>query len=307
MKIAYLILAHTDQTNLIRLIQALNYKYSTGFFIHIDKKATFSDVDILSRLSPQMLEINIMKKYYVNWAGYSIIEAEYALIKKALDSPIGYDRFVLLSGLDYPLYPNEKIFEFFLQNKNNEYIKALNLSRLNEPPKMLERIEIYHFFRDCNIRNPFLKKLIAGGTLQIMKRLPIRKKHFFLNSPVYEGSQWWALTKECLTFLHEYCETHNKELKKYFQNSFAPDEMLFHTIIFNSIFNTKSLLYNRNDYPGLVGLTPLHYIEYSESIKVYQEEDYNKLISSGKLFCRKVQTGISDNLLDLIDQYRYEI
>lgn len=306
MKIAYLILAHTDKTNLIRLINALNYKQSTGFFIHIDQKANFSDNEISPLVSRDILEIEIIKKYYVNWAGYSIIKAEYALIKKALASSIDYDRFILLSGLDYPLYSNKKIFEFFRLNKDTEYIKALNLSILFEPPKMLERIEIHHYFRDCNISNVFLKRLITGGSLKIMKLLPFRKKKLFLNSPVYEGSQWWALTKECLVYIQMYCEAHKKELKKYFQHSFAPDELYFHTIVFNSRFKTKSLLHNTNYYPGLVGLTPLHYIEYNKTIEIYVEKDYSKLLSSKKMFCRKVRTDISDELLNRIDKYRDE-
>lgn len=48
-------------------------------------------------------------------------------------------------------------------------------------------------------------------------------------------------------------------------------------------------------------ITFTHYIEYRDGIKIFIEEDFDKLMNSGKMFCRKVYTGISDSLLNKID------
>jgi hypothetical protein len=50
--------------------------------------------------------------------------------------------------------------------------------------------------------------------------------------------------------------------------------------------------------------TPLTYIEYGEEIKILTEADYDAILKSGKMFCRKTITGRSDKLMDMIDEHR---
>ena len=61
MKIAYLICAHTDCTQLNRLIKALT------FFVHLDQKSTIPPKDVQA---PQnALELNVSKLININWGG----------------------------------------------------------------------------------------------------------------------------------------------------------------------------------------------------------------------------------------------
>lgn len=48
-------------------------------------------------------------------------------------------------------------------------------------------------------------------------------------------------------------------------------------------------------------MTQLHYIEYTDKIAVYSLADYDKLKASGKMFVRKLQSGISDTLVARLD------
>lgn len=302
MKIAYLICAHTDCTQLNRLIKALAYHQETGFFVHLDKKSQITPQDVQT---PQdVLELSVIKIVNVNWGGYSQCEAILALIQRAMESKMKYDRFVYISGLDYPIWPNSRILHYFETYRNKECIMALNLSELREPRKMPERIKAYHFFRDSKIDNPQLKRLPCGGMRWITRLFFFEYRNHFKGMPIYEGSSWWALSRECLQYVLDYYRINGKQVKKYFKYTFAPDEMMLHTLVFNSSFGKNALLYKKKNYPGLVDLTPLHYIEYDDAIAIYEERDYDKLLASGKMFCRKVKTGRSDELMNKIDLYR---
>lgn len=48
----------------------------------------------------------------------------------------------------------------------------------------------------------------------------------------------------------------------------------------------------------------LYYIEYKGYIETFTEDDFDKLIASEKMFVRKLQSGVSDQLMDKIDAYR---
>ena len=94
-----------------------------------------------------------------------------------------------------------------------------------------------------------------------------------------------------------------RQLVRYFRTSFVPSELCIQTLVFNSPFASHALLYE-GDYPGLSGLTPLHYIEYGHAIKNLTLEDLPVLYRSDKMFCRKVVSGVSDSLAEQIDRDR---
>ena len=74
MKIAYLILAHTDPYQLKRLIQALSVEGQVSFYVHIDARKDLSVFkEEVSSLS-NVYFLRERKKIY--WAGFSICEAE---------------------------------------------------------------------------------------------------------------------------------------------------------------------------------------------------------------------------------------
>ena len=304
MKIAYLILAHTDPYQLKRLIQALSVEGQVSFYVHIDARKDLSVFkDEVSSLS-NVYFLRERKKIY--WAGYSICEAEKLLLKEALSSKTEFDRFVLLSGLDYPLWSNDKMFAYYQAYPKAVYMAGYNLSKVKEPKKIPQRIETYHF-RDLPIDNAILRHYIVGGMMKLMNILPFRKRKYIETEgcqlSIYGGSQWFNIPRSCAEYLLKKMDDPN--ICRYFKTSFAPDELLVQTIIFNSDFKKDAIIcLDDGIYPGLEKTTISHYIEYKGAQKVFSSIDYEKLIKSGKMFGRKFQTGISDDLLNRIDEYR---
>ena len=91
------------------------------------------------------------------------------------------------------------------------------------------------------------------------------------------------------------------EIRGYFVDSFGQAETLIQTIAFNSeVWASKCMLY-KGAYPGLAALTPLHFIIYEPVIKVMDETDYEPLMACGKMFTRKLVSGKSDQLVQLLN------
>lgn len=301
MKIAYLIAAHNDPMHLKRLIKSLDVRGVADFFIHLDKRADIESFTPLGHLG----NINIIpERFLIQWGGFSQCLYQKALIKACINSKNNYDRVFFLSGLDYPYWSNERIINYLNRNPEKEFICGMNVSNCIEPPKIKEKITLYHLFRDIPIKNGKIKRAISGSTRIIMKFLPFRKNPYIMigdsKMDVFMGSSWWCVTGKCLDYIYSHM---NGKIEQYFKTSFAPDEMFIQTIVFNSRFKENAISYE-GSYPGLVGLTPLHLIEYHGSIKIFDESDINKIIESDKMFIRKTISGTSDKLLDIIDNMR---
>lgn len=305
MKIAYLIIVHTDELKLRRLVYSLTTA-DTGFFVHVDKKVNITPFKNSCKYFDNVFFIE-ENRIGVNWGGYSMCLAEKELIRMALQSDVNYDRFVLLSGLDYPLYSNQQITNELRIHPQREYMKGYNLTLIKQPIKIPHRVMVYHF-RDLSLHNATLNRIVISILMRLMTLLPLKKKNFICCNgkrlDVYGGSQWWILTRRCVEYIYKEMDT-NTTLCNYFKTSMAPDELMVQTIVFNSPFKHFAQCFEQNGiYPGLEKTTTTHYIEYAGAQKVFDENDFDTLMNSGKMFCRKTLTGISDRLMDLIDKVR---
>lgn len=298
-RIAYILSAYTDAPHLARLVAALD-DGGADFYIHVDRK-----VD--SRPFHRLLDgkATFVPSHWISWGGWQQVEYQKELLAAVLHSGRDYMRVVCLSGQDYPLWSNMRIRRYFDEHPDAEFIMGLNLTRCTDRAQR-SKICCYHFFRDLPWRNLWWKNKLIVASRLLMKALPLRKRPYtFINgrqADVYFGSDYWAVTLPCARYIYEkLCS--EQQLVRYFRTSFVPSELCIQTLVFNSPFARHALLY-KGDYPGLSGLTPLHYIEYGHAIKTLTLEDLPALHRSDKMFCRKVVSGVSDGLADLIDQDR---
>lgn len=300
MKLAFLILAHNAPTQLKRLIESL--PQNSVFIVHIDAKAnlqSFTSIIDDSRVFFIENRTNVM------WGSIGVVEAQMKTIRKALELHYqeSIDYFVLLTGLDYPLWPNDKINEFFANNRGKEYIVTMRMDNQGEAAQLYRehRPFNYKYWPYGSLGSKFrvaLRHLIYG--------IGIRKKlHFKAQGKEYvlhKGSMNWAVTPKLAALALDYW-VNNREYVKYFHDGFAPDETFIQTLAAHSKYAGRATIIE-GTFKGLESITPLHYMDYTNGTKILSEEDYDTLIKSDKMFCRKVVTGKSDKLMDMIDRYR---
>jgi hypothetical protein len=172
----------------------------------------------------------------VNWGGFSIVQATLHLLKEA--TAFGeYDYFILLSGADYPLKSNADILRFLQHYNGKEFI---NLYKMPEANKTFDRIEYFHVEPVSDFASSSLSRGINKGVRRINKllRSPLLKRRYpqqYAHFTLYAGSQWWALSKQCVDYILQFI-TRNPEYVKFYKHTRVPDEMFFHTIIGNSPF-----------------------------------------------------------------------
>lgn len=304
MNIAYCISAYKDESNLFNLVNSLNTDKSF-FFIHIDKKvaniATFK-----SKFESYKNVYFLNERYFIQWGGWNQVLYQRLFIEKALSFPYKIDRIIILTGQDYPLWKNSEIFNYFKNYPNKIMMKGINLSKLEIKSKMYNLLPIYHWGRDWKIKNYTLWRYITGLIRKVMTYIPIHKKRYIIVNEkkwdIYQASGYFSINREQAEYIIQYL--YDKSIISYFSSCFVPEELTIPTIIYNSKYKNDAEIFHDNAYRGLSTLASLHVFIYDKSIKVFTENDFEYLINSKKMFCRKVVTGISDNLIELINIYR---
>lgn len=302
-RIAYLISAYKDPLHLKRLCDVLNYNMSNvHFFIHVDKKV---DISQFANLVKNDNIHYVKKRYWSNWGGANQVLYQKEMLRCALAFQTGdfkFDRFVIMTGQDYPLMSNLDLCKLF-SDPNRKFMIGENLTKDCHDEKYMERITLYHFLRDIHVRNVKLKQFFSYSARKIMRLLPIRKGKWFMvrgkRWDVYYASSYMDLSNEAATLIYdELCN--NKALYRYFRFSNTPEETVIPTIVFNTKLSKKATLlpsWKR----GLIRVSNLEQFDYGKSIKIYTEDDYEELINCRKPFARKLETGKSDKLMDLLD------
>lgn len=305
MKIAFLNLCHTDPKIVARVADKLTKNPDFDMYIHVDLKSDIEPFQELLKDNKQVYFTKQRQKVY--WGGYHAILATYILLEEALASPRKYDYVVLLQNLDYPIKSNEYIQDFFEKNKGTEYIRGCHIAKTKDW-HYAEKYKIYNS-RDkdfyLNSHSGFVKLLWDGmNAIRSISTIGFNGVHKENgeNIELYYGTAQWAVTRECAEYMVEFKNSHPK-FNKRMQHIKFPDEEYFHTIVHNSRFKEHCVKYDEPVKRWLVNWRNIHYFEFPNTgVVVFTEKDFDKLMSRKELFCRKVKSGISDQLLEKIDK-----
>lgn len=287
-KVCYLILAHTDPAHLEKLIGCIDYKARA--FIHLDAKSNMSD--FASIKLPKFAEF-IENRVKVYWGGISMVQATLNLIKEAIDSEECFSHLVLLSGLDYPIKSPKLIHDFLVGNPERQFIRFTDLG--NSPNPGLDRVSKCWFmepifpFLDDGLLRKFLRRLFS---LNVFKKRPIEGMRLAF------GSQWWAITPACASYILEFVDK-NPSIWSFYRYAHAPDEHFFHTIVANSPYSkqTDGFLEGAK-WPHQLSNFHIGYLN-----KIYDENSFDFIKQSDKLFARKFTSEKSSKLIELIDAH----
>ena len=313
MDIAYIILAHKNPEQLVRLILRLNQK-NTSFFVHIDKKTDHTIYNqIVSNLS-YLQNVHFLKRYKCYWGDFGLVKATLQGIEEIFNRNIPFDWLILLSGQDYPLKSNIQIDKILQKNEGKLFISYADY--LVPPDKKWltsgsDRIDYWHFCLSNYVRFVFPAKLTANSYLRykILKRpwlqfiafiysylfgwIPLKKRQYPQGFQPFIGSQFWSLSKDCVEYIHDFVKE-NRSFVNFFRYVDIPDEMFFQTIILNSEF--KERVVNDN----------LFEIDWNNPNptypRIFVKTDFARLVNSSKLFARKFDMTKDPDILDIIDR-----
>ncbi len=303
MTIAYLISAHTDAPQLARLVNAL--QSDAHFFVHIDKK---SDIEPFRRLLPQDNVHFLEKRIDVRWGTINEWDYQQAMLRAAIAFPVSFDRLVTLSGLDYPLWSNRRITDYFASMEGKEILAAMPLYEEFKPKDIFREVRL--FFEIPFIGNKWNQRLSIICRKLINLTGYKRPYTFRVGGETwreFKGAAWWAISEDLARFVVNTYDAHKREIRREFRNQHCPAETLLQTIAFNSkAWRPRLIAFPCDESTTLAGMTLLHHIEYTSAIRVWREEDFDLLMATGRMFARKLTSEASLGLIRLIDNARRE-
>ena len=300
MKLAFLISAFKDPQQLLRLVKAL--PEGSEYYVHIDGNvdiSIFTDVVCLPHVH------FIEKRVKVMWGSFTQVQFQMELIRAALSSDVRFDYLFMLSGQDYPVWSNERIVSYLQSLEGRSLLQGMCI--VDSPHSTTVEYKQYRFLNNHPWKYGSWKSRFRVALRKLTA--PLLKKPLAFTADgrryrLYKGADYFAVSSRLAAYVLEQYDA-SPQLRRYFSTSFAPSETFIHTVAFNSDYASDCML---TSLPGgrtyLKKLTPLTYIEYTTKIKELTEQDFDRIVQSDKMLCRKCVTGVSDALLSRIDAQR---
>jgi hypothetical protein len=273
MRIAYIISAYKYPHQLVRLVRAL-HTGSTAFFVHVDKKSDAEVYEESVRGVHDLPRVVFLERHTCHWGGFGHVRATLKGIDEIFRRYLDIDYVFLLTGQDYPIKSNREIERFLSKSHGKSYLGYSPLPSPRWSPRGgLDRIERWHLRAyGFHLELPWLRRFPEG----------LRP---------FGGGAYWCLSEEALRYVHEFVNN-RPDYVTFFRHVDIPDELFFHTIILNSPHRENVV----NDN--------LRYIDWTKgpSPAILTMADFDEMSRSPKLFARKFDTTVDDEVLDMIDE-----
>ncbi|MGX5714864.1 beta-1,6-N-acetylglucosaminyltransferase [Arthrobacter sp. MAHUQ-56] len=284
-------MAH-DDPEMLRLLATRLQPFKV--WVHLDKSVSMGEYLASARKMPPNLEF-IEERCTVRWGGYSVVQAMRLCALAAMQDLDKRDHVVFLSGRCFPIRPIEELASHLAEAPRKQFARAYTLKDHGIWHK--DRYERRHWF-DLNLptrANQGVKRILRNAVKYSSYPLPRKKTAL----EVVAGSQWMALTSECLSEALEALGTKDYRL---FRNSFAPDEMAIQTFIYNSRWIADTQATGPEPLKGtdISSLPNLHYLRPAVSGLVSMR-DLEEARTAGAYFIRKVDSRRSADIIRKID------
>ena len=277
MRLAHLIICHINPEQVKRMVIAMQHP-ETDIYVHVDRKVSIKPFLPLAELPNVYL---VKDRVRVYWGGYSIVQATLSGFRQILGSGIIYNYINLLSGQDYPLKPPSALHKFLSDNPGKLFMNVF--PEWNKSAEHEHRLRQY-YFAAINIRGKYTAERIARM---------VKPRKFPGGFVPIGRSQWFTIPAECAAYIVKFIEE-NKKVVRLFKYMWAPDELIFQSILYNSPY--RKAITNDN----------MRYFDWSAeeaSPKVLTMKDAEKLTHCGNLFARKFDTRKDGEILDHLDKF----
>lgn len=260
------------------------------FFIQFDRNSHFTYENGLKVSQWEKNRgVSFHRDLPINWAGYNHLLAMIRLLERGVESGDA-DVFHLISGQDFPIKSAEDIVRYFEEHRDTQFMENFAMPAAHWTEGGMHRVQHWYFYDLFN--NKKRVGHFANRIVQKIQRIFRMKRRWsgFLPS-LHGGGTWWSITRPCAEYIVKYTRS-NTALLERLKYTLCPEEIYFQTVLMNSPFANQVVNDHKRyiDWESRNGNNPAN----------LDMSDFEKLMSSDKLFARKFDYPVSEELCNAV-------
>lgn len=285
---ALLVTAYKNLHHLEKMMDALDSRFQ--FYIQFDKNSPFSYEDgVRVRAWENTRAVTFNRDLAINWAGFHHLLAMLQLLERSLDNKDA-QVFHMVSGQDFPIKSADEIVKFFANNSETQFMENFAMPAGHWTEGGMHRVQYWHFYDWFNNKKPvghFMNRAVG----KIQRTFRIKRKWSQFLPALHGGGSWWSITRPCAEYIVKFARM-NPDLLHRLKYTLCPEEIYFQTVVMNSQFAKQVVSDHKRyiDWESRNGNSPAN----------LDQSDFEKLMSSEKVFARKFEYPVSKELCELV-------
>lgn len=296
MRIAAIVLAHTQEKLLNVLINQLTEELDAEIFLHISKKSNLREENIISTNNIHVAPFRIEPV----WAGFSLMETILKMFEY-ISSQGAFDYVLVLSGQD--LIVKKGFYDFLNENMHNIFMDAYMDDR-GQGARLKYNWPKFFFKPIKRKINPL--RITRRLLLEIYSlRIPFNRKkgsELLDGLVLYKNMFWMGLPYDAMLYIIDYAHN-NPNVIDLYKSSICPEESFFATILMNN--EKYREMFKKNGKNKIVSLTYCKEFE-GESHPFLGMRDVENIEKSGCYMARKFNIDIDDTVVKYYGDRRKE-
>ena len=287
LRLAHILLVHKNPEQVNAFVRQIAGDGGADVYIHVDAKCHEAMVRaIVSGGSVSVLK----ERVQVTWGDFNVIEATLRLLRAVRASGKAYDFISLNSGQD--LLVRDGLREYLAANRNRVFMSARRIGP-GDPQNSAWKIRWPRVTRNL-YDSPFHPyRLLRAGLVRLYTfGLNLRPNPLALPEGwnFYCDAQWLCMPGVTADYILDYVGQ-NPDYCRLFQDSLAPDEFFFTTLIMNS------------PYAAQVTGSHLTHLNFGRTLRdknhpvVITTEDIPTIEDSGRFFARKFDQAVDEEAI----------
>ena len=296
MSLAHIILAHKNVGQVGRLVRAL-WHPDDVIVLHIDRRAPAALHTLARDLARSHPNVLVLPARAILWGGAAMAEVQIAGAAAALAHNPHWTHYFTLSGQDFPLQPRAAIFARMRASPEASWVSWFDPLATPHWKNARERLERYY------LEWPWLHRMLhlpaLGRRLRALlgwnNHLPYLPgfRRRWPDFRYFGGSNHVVLSRAACR--HLVSDPRARAITRWLRHSAHANEIAFQSVLRNSPL--ADLIINDNlrwiDFPHSASPNP----------RTIVAADFDRLVSSEKLFARKFDEAVDSAILDRLERH----
>ena len=279
MKVAYLIMAHTNAGQIVRLIEQLDCEDAI-FAIHIDKKSPLNVYDEVASALKAKKNVIFLERIRVSYPGWGLCSVVFSALTRLCVEELKWDYFINLSGQDYPIKPISYIYKRLELRRGTNFVDARPIDTL-EPVLRGTVRRRYHW--------------LAIEFWGQVFRLPIPLSPLNHLQVKYYGSAWYMITRDFCNWVVD--SNAEAKIARRFRHTSSPDEFVMQDLIMASPYRDSVKCDNRRFY-----VWRDRHNKRLQHPMILTMDIFEKLMHSEAFFARKFDPNVDDEIINAVSR-----
>lgn len=298
--LAYCILSHKNPGQVGRLLQTI-WHPDNIYVLHYEKRASRAAHESIALVAARYPNVRVLRSRPIQWGRYSQLAAQLDALHACAEWSKDWSHFINLTGQDFPLLSQSMIMQDLTGRRGTSFVSSFDAFATGQWGDAKQRVTRVHFDSpalEALLRVPGIGRKVRAmfGWTNQLPFVPFVRRSQPASFRYYGGANHFILSAEAGAYLLH--DPRAQKIIRWLRWTGFPEESSVQTALMNSHLAASVVNDDRRAIYWAKDGDPS-----PQTLRLVDLDRLGVARAEGKLFARKFDTSVDDNILKSLGEY----